>query len=218
MEYEIVGIVIDKKEINEFDEIVTVLSNNGVIKFFAQSTRKLTSKNAPSLNMLFLSNFELVNTETNTLLPRLKRATTIKSFPLKSNLLTEINDLKYFLSKIEKANCQELISTYEEIIEDIENSKDKVIIYILNKILLVMGLYPIFGQCSECENTNNIVDFKFHRGGFLCRYHSNDKLDYNVLNSLYWLSKTYWSFKDECDYLSASLIRKMITFYLIENI
>ncbi|TPR54672.1 DNA repair protein RecO [Metamycoplasma neophronis] len=218
MEYEIRGIVLHKQDINEFDEIITIISDNGKVTFFAPGVKKVTSKNRSALLPLCLSNFEIIDNEKNDLLPRLKRATLIKSIPWNTQLQQEYKDLVFFFKKIEKADCITLLNDYQEVIDDLSNNKNKVIDYILNSLLGILGIKPRYDRCVECNNTQNIVNFEFHKGGYLCALHSpNNNLERHILNALYWMNKNYWAFVEECSSNDAFYIRKMIIQYLLET-
>ncbi|TPD98225.1 DNA repair protein RecO, partial [Metamycoplasma equirhinis] len=110
MEYELEGIIIKKQNINDFDQIVTVVSNRGKFSFFAPSVKKENSKNGLNLNTLSLVNFEIIESQKRAnLLPRLKRANTIISFPINVMLKQEYIDLEFFLNKINSIKWQNFI-------------------------------------------------------------------------------------------------------------
>ncbi|AXE60520.1 DNA repair protein RecO [[Mycoplasma] phocae] len=219
MEYETRAIILNRQDINEYDEIISALSENGKITFFAPGVRKSTSKNNLNLQLYSLVNLEIIESKQKKLMPRLKRASLIKQIPINIMLKREYDDIKYFFSKITSSTkALIIIDAFLECIDYLAEAKNKVISYLLYKIIKVEGLAPRFDGCVECQRKEHLVDFEFHRGGFLCTFHSQSSKSISLLRSLYWLNTTYTSFSDSCSFYDASLIRKMLIQYLIEVI
>ncbi len=220
MEYELEGIIIKKQNINDFDQIVTVVSNRGKFSFFAPSVKKENSKNGLNLNTLSLVNFEIIESQKGAnLLPRLKRANTIISFPMNVMLKQEYIDLEFFLNKINSIKWQNFIDAYKESIKFLDSKKNIVMAYLLYKLLEIEGINPnIEFGCIDCQNKNNLVDFKFHQGGYLCINHAKEKIEFSILQSLYWINKAFVTFSDNTNSYDAQIIRKMIIQYLNEVI
>ncbi|MBN0970614.1 DNA repair protein RecO [Mycoplasma phocoeninasale] len=216
MEYETRGIILNRQEINEFDEIVSVLSERGRINIFAPGVRKAASKNNLNLQLYSLVDLEIITSKRSNLMPRLKRATLIKQIPINIMLKQEYDDIKYFFSKITSTKTKLIIDEYSEYIEYLAEEKNKTISYLLYKLMIIEGIAPRFDGCVECGRKDRLVDFEFHRGGFLCTFHSSNNKPLSLLNSLFWLNSTYISFADSCSPYDGSIIRKMIIQYLIE--
>ncbi|WP_412031751.1 DNA repair protein RecO [Metamycoplasma buccale] len=212
------AIILNKSNFNDFDEIISVLTTNGIKKIFAPGVRKITSKNRNSLTILNLCNLEIILPKNNNLLPRLKRANIINQFPNNPMLLSFANDLKYFFSFIKKSNCKKLLDVYHELLPLLNQNKDtKILDYLLFKILECEGINPKLDGCIECKNTENLIDFQFHKGGFLCTNHSDNYLGKSLLISLYYINKDFSYFDKYTNFVDAQTIKKMIIQYLIEN-
>ncbi|ACF07064.1 recombinational DNA repair protein O [Metamycoplasma arthritidis] len=217
MEFQLKAIILKKTNINEYDEILEVLSEQGHLQVFCPSTRKPTSKNKLSLLPLNLVSLELIKSKYATLKPRLKRATTIKAFLVKSNLINMANDLLYFFSKIKDTDSLILLDCYEEQLDNLDKNKDtKVLDFILFRLLMIEGIDPKTDGCVECGRLDRLVDFQFHKGGFLCSDHSDKLLGKSNLEALFYLSQSFSDFDLHCGFEEAHLIKRMIIQYLSE--
>ncbi|MDD7912670.1 hypothetical protein [Metamycoplasma hyosynoviae] len=212
------GIVIKKSDSGEFDEVISTLCKTGIYTFFSPGTRKINSKNAMSLSLLDFTNFEiLTRNEITNLLPRLKTAMLIYKFPLDYQNAEFQETLLYFLNKIKASNYLDFIETYEKLLPMVgHNKNNKVLVYLINKILKCEGIYPVYSGCVECGRQKGLIDFQFHKGGFLCYEHSTFELGVNKLNALYYLNKDFDSFDKNTTHDVVDFLKKMIITYLTE--
>ncbi|MCV3733905.1 DNA repair protein RecO [Mycoplasma enhydrae] len=194
-EYEDLGILLSIKPHLENDAIIQVLFSKNIISLYAKGIQKGTSKNRLNLQLLSLINFEIISSKNPNGLSTLKRATLIKAFPYSEHLQENFKTIGHFLKKqTPNNNLEILISAYKQILDNIESSPIHCISYFLLKIAEINGLRPIFHKCVECNNVDNIIDFEFYKGGFLCSKHSQYSKNIELLRSLYWLSRDLKSF------------------------
>lgn len=218
MEFELSGIVINKQNVNEFDEIISLLTNKGIQRIFCPGVNKTNSKNGPSILILNLVNCEVIKSETRNLLPRLKTASLIKNFPTDYRLLNIANDLKTFFSCLDNCNNINLIKEYGHCLDFILSKSDKVEAYLLFLVVSSLGFKPNLNSCIECNNVENIVDFKLYKGGFLCSMHSNIvNADVSLLRSWYWINKKFEQFDLNCSNLNAIKINNELKMFLYDN-
>ncbi|HBF67983.1 MAG TPA: DNA repair protein RecO, partial [Firmicutes bacterium] len=94
--FEIDGIVIRTTSFKENDMMVNVVSNNGVKSFLAKGVLKFESKNAPSIQLLNKSHFQLSKSKdgltlrTGTIINSLFSDETNLSFLVIANLICEL--------------------------------------------------------------------------------------------------------------------------------
>ncbi|WP_157977614.1 DNA repair protein RecO [Mycoplasma struthionis] len=210
-------IILKKIPVNEYDEIIECLGENGLFSFFAPGIKKITSKNAFNLLLFSLSFLELINSHKPNLLLRLKKATALITLENYTNFLKDIEVIKTFLLKLSPGNCSEIINTYEKLIPLLKTKTKSVTNYLLYKILIKEGINPILDHCAECNNLDNIVDFSFHKGGFLCSIHSKNEIDVKYLRAIYYINKDFETFDKACDYQVSEYIYNILVAYLNEN-
>ncbi|AWX69633.1 DNA repair protein RecO [[Mycoplasma] anseris] len=220
-EIETIGIILSKKSINDYDENICVLTNEGIEWIFCKGVRKITSKNSNALNILSIANLELIISKYPNLNKRLKRASLITAFPIDVNMAKIQEKLLYFFKRIRSKNCQILIEWYLELAKLFNQNKDnKIITFLLFKILQIEGINPRLDGCVECGNTKQIVDFAFYKGGYLCRKHTINQsiMNVNILKSLFYLDKTFELYASNVSHEDNKTILKLITEYLTELI
>ena len=218
IEKNIKALILKKEPQGEFNEILTILTSKGKLKIFAPGVRKLDSKNRNNINLLDISELEIIDSQkSNVLFYRLKRASLVQQFPINLNTLYIWEDLLNILNKIMLNNPLQFLNSFSKLIKLVDSNKDiKILDYLLFKLLETEGIAPYMQGCVECKAKTNLVDFKFYKGGFLCHLHSEDSLDHELLTSLFYLSKSFEEFDVNTSFLVAKKIKDMIITYLRE--
>lgn len=218
IEKNIKALILKKEPQGEFNEILTILTSNGKLKIFAPGVRKLDSKNRNNINLLDISELEIIDSQkSNVLFYRLKRASLVQQFPINLNTLYIWEDLLNILNKIMLNNPLQFLNSFSKLTKLVDSNKDiKILDYLLFKLLETEGIAPYMQGCVECKAKTNLVDFKFYKGGFLCHLHSEDSLDHELLTSLFYLSKSFEEFDVNTSFLVAKKIKDMIITYLRE--
>ena len=218
IEKNIKALILKKEPQGEFNEILTILTSKGKLKIFAPGVRKLDSKNRNNINLLDISELEIIDSQkSNVLFYRLKRASLVQQFPINLNTLYIWEDLLNILNKIMLNNPLQFLNSFSKLTKLVDSNKDiKILDYLLFKLLETEGIAPYMQGCVECKAKTNLVDFKFYKGGFLCNLHSEDSLDHELLTSLFYLSKSFEEFDVNTSFLVAKKIKDMIITYLRE--
>ena len=204
----ITGIVIKKTPYNEYNEILTILTKEGKKTLFAPGVRKIESKNRFSINLLDYSEFEIFN---------LKKASLIIQFPFEINELSFRDELLFFVNKLPLTNASNFINSYSKLSKLLnQNMDNKIFTYFLYMLLKDEGINPKMDGCVECGNKNHLIDFKFHKGGFLCDNHSNDILGKEKLIALYNLSISFEQFSANTSFAIALDLKRTIIEYISE--
>lgn len=218
IEKNIKALILKKEPQGEFNEILTILTSKGKLKIFAPGVRKLDSKNRNNINLLDISELEIIDSQkSNVLFYRLKRASLVQQFSINLNTLYIWEDLLNILNKIMLNNPLQFLNSFSKLTKLVDSNKDiKILDYLLFKLLETEGIAPYMQGCVECKAKTNLVDFKFYKGGFLCHLHSEDSLDHELLTSLFYLSKSFEEFDVNTSFLVAKKIKDMIITYLRE--
>ncbi|BAP39486.1 DNA repair protein RecO C-terminal domain-containing protein [Metamycoplasma canadense] len=212
-EFESLAIILDIKEYNNFS-LVKVLMPNGINFLYAKGLYKVESKNKRNLPILGLSNLEIIKSKKINNNNTLKKASLISYFP-NSEMLQEIYDtVLFFLSRLNNVKLEDFFENYQLFLKNVLDKPKHSFCFFLLNILKVLGLQPIFLHCCECSNKDNIIDFEFYKGGFLCSEHSNNNKDVILLKTLYWLNKNFEYFLNNTDENWVILIIKMMLDYL----
>ena len=214
------GIVIAKHQSNDFDEVLEILTSDGKKTIFAPGIRKIESKNRNALNLLDYSSFEIFTSNQNIkLLPRLKKASLIKQFPVEINLINFKNELLLFLNKLKLSKAKNFLITFNNLSNLLnQNMDNKIFAYLLYTLLKDEGINPKMDGCIECNSKEHLIDFKFYKGGFLCQNHSDDILGKEKLMALYNLSISFEQFANNTSFVITIEIKNMLIEYLSEYI
>ncbi|MBU4692138.1 DNA repair protein RecO [Mycoplasma zalophi] len=184
------GIVINKQPYADADEIVTILTPSKKITFLAKGTQKPLSKNRVALQLLNLIEVEIFEARLATKVSKLKKANTLIFFNLDTDKTVVINLLK--LLNVVKENFYLVTDTCFHLFNLFGRGNDyKIFLYILNQSLHCFGIYPNYKGCVVCQRKDNIIDFEFYQGGYLCFKHSNKTKEIEYLKSVYFLSKDF---------------------------
>ncbi|QJR44322.1 DNA repair protein RecO [Mycoplasma miroungirhinis] len=184
------GIVINKQPYADADEIVTILTPSKKITFVAKGTQKPLSKNRVSLQLLNVIEVEIFEARLVSKISKLKTSTTVISFNLNTDKIVTIKLLK--LLNALKENFYLVTDICFDLFENFGYGNDfKILLYILNQALYCFGLYPNYKGCVICNRKDQITNFEFYQGGYLCFKHSNVNKDSEYLKSIYFLNKDF---------------------------
>lgn len=195
-EYETLGIILNIKNFAENDSIVKVLLPSGIKFLFAKGIQKVESKNRRNLPILGLVNLEIIKSKIIDHISTLKRATLVSYFPINPTLQNIYEKTLFFLNRINNKDLEIFINRYNIFLNNVEIKPNHSLSFILLCLLEVFGFKPNFEHCVECKNKDNIIDFEFYKGGFLCLEHSKNTKGINFLQALYWLNKNFDYFKN----------------------
>jgi len=173
MESIITGIVVKRTDVDDFDQVITLITPDEIISFIALGVRKITSKNRVALQLGNVIEAEIFRARLNGKLSKLKRAVLIKQVDIKesdnANVLLEM--IKY-LSKIKKSNMNLFASIVKSLDALGKDSNHQVKTFLVASLLENFGLKQNFNCCVECGRVDLIDDFRFFKGGFLCKHHA----------------------------------------------
>jgi len=152
------GIVLKTQKYSEADMIITCLTlDNGIVKAFAKSPRKIKSRFGSSLEPLTHSNLSFLGKEHS--MPRIVKSDIIKSFHgLREDIIDFINMSK--LAEIlialmpERIPNKKLFLFFLNIMDLIGASeqKQKGILHLISQIhlLMILGYVPRLSGCGKC--------------------------------------------------------------------
>ncbi|WP_235746469.1 recombination protein O N-terminal domain-containing protein [Mycoplasmopsis alligatoris] len=173
--------------IDEKTSILSVLTNQGILKLYAFGLNSPLSKNRSNLIPASIVEIEYFQARLNNKMSKLKKSNTLKSFD--STILFNsmfAQKLVYILSLFTGKN--NILDIYEKLIDFVGFGKNSYILTIICSYLLKLhGSEPNFYKCCVCLSTKKIVDFEFFLGGFLCNLHSDKSLNNETLEAYYLL-------------------------------
>ncbi len=158
--------LLDEKETNTFDSVITVLTNdNSIVSLYAYGTKKILSKNSRNLIYGDLLEIEFFRSRSKNSLSKLKKIKSINNSKpinywdfgllLVNTFIIENN--KYFKFK-----------EYENYINIISNlDTDESLIFSLFKIIVWSGTLINLRCCSICGD-NKIKTISIGKMGYLC--------------------------------------------------
>lgn len=181
-------IVLSAAQYKEKDAVITAITNEDIVTFYARGVFTPTNKNSFLTTMFVKANITLI--EGKIAHPILESATLIDS-PMSSNQTFEylsslmaINEaIFHVLQEYEKPVSYNFI---ESCLYALKNGINPlhVCLYFFLKILPTIGFGIEVNKCVFCGTKKGIVDFSFQEGGFLCsncaeieqRRYTNDQL------------------------------------------
>lgn len=169
-----VGLVLSSSELKESDAMVNAISSDGFFSFFARGVKKLTSKNAASVQPFSFSQFLL--TQGSGLGLSLKQGALEANYQIEGSIegmmvLSFVQELTLKFVQEDEAP-----SAYPYLIKacsSIKEGKDPLTIGLLYfaKVLSNAGYGLDVDECVVCRKKRGIVALSYEEGGFLCAEH-----------------------------------------------
>lgn len=166
-------IVISIAQYKEKDAVISAISQNEFITFYAKGVFSRTNKNSFLTCLLVKANITLI--EGKIKYPILETAELISSpsklsAPLEyMTVLLSINESMLHL--VEEQERYLLYNVLDKSLASLKAgvSPYHVALYYFLKTLPVLGFEIQTNHCVECGSKSNIVDFSFIEGGFICK-------------------------------------------------
>lgn len=188
------GIIIKKINYDEFDEIVTIYGPEHTFSFIAKGVRKMSSKNRIALQLGNYIEIIYFPARLNNKLSKLKKASIIAQPQLlKSNVASYVFDIIELAQKVKKPSSRFFISLVTAI-KNLGNKTDSLLkTFVFFNALDALGVFPTSNACVKCQRTDEIDDFDFFQGGFLCNKHATKSRSLAYLKALLSLCKSDFS-------------------------
>lgn len=169
---EVTGIVIRVSTFRDFDCMVTLLTEKGLVSFLARGIKKMSSKNAYLVNTFNFVNLTLMNGKEGFFL---KNGKLLNSFSHTKSDIEKLSALDFigeltnlFVSKEEAHNVYPYLLKCLELLDENIDPKMVCTLYFA-KILKYSGYSLEVNSCQKCHKTHDIVAFSVPDGGFICR-------------------------------------------------
>ncbi len=171
-----VGIILNRKNIREYDQIISFISEQGEKKeVMARGVKKQTSKNSPFLEPSSLLEIETADGKEIEYLIRVApislfkniRKNIFKLFP--TGYVLRITD--ELISVGEKdVSVFELLKSWLCFVDEVENFGDALVDSYLIKLASLLGFRPVLEKCvlGEEDLKNSTGFFSLSLGGMLC--------------------------------------------------
>ena len=213
MEEKEIGIVIKQVDYDDYDQIVTILTQSTIISFIALGVRKMNSKNRIALQLGNIIEVEIFRARLKNKLSKLKRAHLIKQLPIKSSdtALVWLTILKY-ISQIESSSPK----FFQAILESYKYWGTKlnhyIKTYILFHLLEIKGAQPVNNKCMRCGRYDRINGFEFYQGGFTCVYHSKKIRSIEYLKGIQNLFISFDSYIKTSAYINKIIFNEILAY------
>ncbi len=174
------GLVLRLSEFKEADAMVNAISSDGFFSFLARGVKKLTSKNASSVQPFSLSEFLLMQSNSGGL--TLKQGTLEENYQIENSIeaMTVLSFLQELTLKVVQEDEAPLAYPYLiKAISSIKEGKDPLTIGLLYfaKVLNNAGYGLDVDECVVCHKKQSIVALSYEEGGFLCKDHYETQED-----------------------------------------
>ncbi|MBN3534433.1 DNA repair protein RecO [Mycoplasma procyoni] len=179
METIIRGIVIKAYDYGEFDQIVTIVTENfkrHFITFLAQGVRKPISKNRAAILPFTYGEYEIFVSRYSDKVSKLKKGHIISQvdYTKTMQMINQVSEVSFWISKAEKIT-QKTFESFKYMIEKatFENIR-KAKTFVLYQLLESLGYKQNFKNCVVCGTTKDLRDFQIFNGGFTCKLHTQN--------------------------------------------
>ena len=168
------GLVLRLSEFKEADAMVNAISSDGFFSFLARGVKKLTSKNASSVQPFSLSEFLLMQSNSGGL--TLKQGTLMENYQIENSIeaMTILSFLQELTLKVVQEDEASLAYPYLlKACSLIKEGKDPLTVGLLYfaKVLVNAGYGLDVDECVICHKKQGIVSLSYEEGGFLCKEH-----------------------------------------------
>lgn len=172
MQEEVCGILVDVKEYREHDALLKVLCEDGsLMSLSARGVRKVTSKNAPAVQLFTLARLQL-NYQQTSAMHSLRRAEIVNSYRKIREDLTKQSIAAYFCECIHRSAFEENVyELLKQSLDILQNAEHPLQILCLFQALMnrMHGIEPFVDGCVRCQNTQYIQAVSRRDGGFVCK-------------------------------------------------
>ena len=172
MQEEVCGILVDVKEYREHDALLKVLCEDGsLLSVSARGVRKVTSKNAPAVQLFTLARLQL-NYQQTASIQSLRRAEIINSYRKIREDLVKQSIASYFCECIYRSGFEEnvyiLLKQSLDILQDAKHPLQILCLFqaVMNRM---HGIEPFVDGCVRCQSTQHIQAVSRRDGGFVCK-------------------------------------------------
>lgn len=166
------GLVLRLTPFKDSDAMVNAIDEEGFFSFRARGVEKLTSKNAPSVQAMTLSDFVLMESPSGGL--SLKEGVAVESF-LRLEDLAEAGVLSFLqeltLKVVQEDEAPIAYGYLLSLLRLLSMGKDPLTMGLLYfaKVLTTAGYGLNVDNCVICGKRKDIVSLSYSEGGFLCR-------------------------------------------------
>lgn len=214
------GIVIDRFNFRDFDLIVSLATNFGVIKMVARGVRRPTSKNIYILNPGCLGEFEIFLARYSNKLSKLKKGECFFNLDLNDKkiyafwkLVSQITRETNFVPKIFPILEQSFAKINPK-------NADAIKVYTIINWIKFNGWIANLTRCRVCKTNQRLINFNFY-GGMECVYHQNPKPFFRFgrkeLEIFYWSSSNLDTFLEKVDFDYIYLVFEILKQFLKQN-
>ena len=167
------GIVLRVTPVKESDAMVNCIGPDGFFSFYAHGAKKLTSKNASSLQMLTKADFTLRKSSSGSLtLQESSRGRSLqeKEGSLETMAIGQIL-AEVALKLVQDEEARDIYPYLNAALEAIMDDKDPYsagLIYFAH-VLSLIGIGLDISECVSCSSKKDIYAMSYEEGGFLCK-------------------------------------------------
>ncbi|WP_027334405.1 DNA repair protein RecO [Mycoplasma elephantis] len=212
------GIIVNKINYDEFDMIISLLTNKGVLNFLAKGIRKPNSKNSTNLNIFSIVECEIFLARLDGKISKLKKAIAIKNFDYTNKYNLSINDDLFFIFKNTEYINSDFLQKYELFLSNIGDNKTNFwLSWLYANSIMIKPIIPAYNHCHICNSNQNLQYFCWHDGGMVCENHTNNKTSEKQLWQYYYLFTNVHKYIENCTIYDNIRILKEIKIFLNNN-
>ncbi|MHA0297911.1 DNA repair protein RecO [Mesomycoplasma ovipneumoniae] len=214
------GIVVERFDFRDFDLIVKLVTNFGILKMVALGVRQPTSKNIYILNPGCLGEFEIFLAKNPNKLSKLKKGECLVRLDLTNENIYKFWKIIYQFS-YENNYDPKIFNIFESGFSKINDKNvDAIIVYVIINWIKINGWISNLTSCKVCKTNKRLVNFDFY-GGMECVYHRTLKpfFRFNVkeLEILYWANFSLDEYLEKINFDHVYSIFEILKMFLKKN-
>ncbi|AAV27476.1 DNA repair protein RecO [Mesomycoplasma hyopneumoniae] len=214
------GIIVDRLNFRDFDLIIKLATNFGIIKMVALGVRKTTSKNIYILNLGCLGEFEIFLAKNPNKLSKLKKGECFLHLDLVNKNI--YNFWKFSSQIMHEQNFEpKIFPILEQAFFKINTKNaDAIKVYTIINWIKFNGWIANLTSCKVCKTNQRLVNFDF-AGGMECFRHRSLKplIRFNPkeLEIIYWSDFSLDLFLEKIDFYYIYSLFDVLKLFLNKN-
>lgn len=173
MDLELEGIVIRSNPYKEKDQMIMILTENGVKSFLARGISAINAKNASICNLFSLSKFSIIEKNNHFTLKNGQLISSFYHLYESIEVMVGLGLMSDLIQKFLDKDDGRIYPFFKAILNGSKDSK-KMLTFIaifFAKIITFSGYGLNYEHCAVCDNQKSIVGISYLKGGFLCKKH-----------------------------------------------
>ncbi|WP_170218482.1 DNA repair protein RecO [Mycoplasmopsis mucosicanis] len=170
------------------DSFVDFFTQKRQFRLLAKGINTPQSKNRANLQIGAIVEIEYFKARGYNSIGKLKKAHLLEGIDFSNRFNLKFTQKAINLLLKIRSKTFKVFNAYEQVLKRLgEGINKKLFLFLLAQCLDSYGIQPIKDRCCECSRSNNLCDFSFYKGGFLCAEHTKNVRWNKELKAIYFM-------------------------------